>query len=131
MKDDRRTRGEDVPGMGWLSINGRIDQGKLADHRLLLAARRKREQGDQRTVAQLKADLALDLLSGKSDAAAVPKFARPIVDCTVPIQTIMGLADEPGVLSGGIVVPASVVRMIAHEQGATRRRGRQFSVRGC
>jgi len=39
---------DDAPGMGWLSVNGRIDQVKLADHRLLLAARRKRgvQHGD-------------------------------------------------------------------------------------
>lgn len=110
---------DDVPGMGWLSINGRIDQVKLADHRLTLSARRKREQGDERTIAQLKADLALDLLIGKQDAAPVPAYARPIVNLTVPIQTVMGLSDEPGVLSGGAVVPASVARMIAHEPGGT------------
>jgi hypothetical protein len=110
---------EDVPGMGWLSINGRIDKVKLADHRLKLAARRKREQGDERTVDQLKADLALDLLIGRQDAAPLPTYARPIVNLTVPVQTVMGLADEPGELSGGTVVPAAVARMIAQEPGGT------------
>ena len=110
---------DDVPGMGWLSINGRIDQVRLAHHRLTLAARRKREQGDERTLDQLKADLALDLLVGKAEAAPVPTYARPIVNLTVPIQTVMGLSDDPGVLSGGTVVPAAVARMIAHEPGGT------------
>lgn len=108
-----------VPGMASLSINGRIDKVRLADHRLWLAAKRKREGGDERTIAQLKADLALDLLVGKQDAAPVPTYARPIVNLTVPIQTVMGIADEPGVLSGGTVVPASVARMIAQEPGST------------
>lgn len=110
---------DDVPGMGWLSINGRIDKVRLADHRLKLAARRRREQGDERTVEQLKADLALDLLIGKDGAAALPAYARPITNLTVPIQTLMGIADEPGTLSGGSVVPASLARMIAHEPGGT------------
>ena len=101
---------DDVPGMGWLSVNGRIDQVKLADHRLTLAARSKRRQGDERTITQLKADLALDLLTGKADAVPLPAYARPIVNLTVPIQTVMGLADEPGELSGGTVVPASLAR---------------------
>ncbi len=110
---------DDVPGMGWLSVNGRIDQVRLADHRLTLAARSKRKDGDERTIAQLKADLALDLLIGRSDAAPTPRYARPIVNLTVPIQTVMGLADEPGVLSGGTVVPAALARMIAQEPGGT------------
>ncbi|WP_457112670.1 HNH endonuclease signature motif containing protein [Marmoricola sp. URHA0025 HA25] len=110
---------DDVPGMGWLSVNGRIDKVRLADHRLKLAARRRRQQGDERTIDQLKADLALDLLIGTQDAAPVPVYARPIVNLTVPIQTLMGIADDPGVLSGGTVVPASLARMIAHEPGGT------------
>jgi hypothetical protein len=60
---------DDVPGMAWLSINGRVDQVRLAHHRLTQAARRKREQGDERTMDQLRADLALDLLVGKAEAA--------------------------------------------------------------
>lgn len=108
-----------APGMGMLSIDGRIDKVKLADRRLTLAARTKRATGDERTIAQLKADLALDLLAGKVDAAPVPAYARPIINLTVPIQTVMGLSDDPGVLSGGTVVPAAVCRMIAHEPGGT------------
>jgi hypothetical protein len=110
---------DDVPGMAWLSINGRVDQVRLAHHRLTLAARAKRAAGDERTLDQLRSDLALDLLIGKQDAVPVPTYARPIVNLTVPIQTVMGLADEPGELSGGTVVPASLARMIAHEPGGT------------
>jgi hypothetical protein len=116
---DTFARDDVVPGMGWLSINGRIDKVKLADHRLKLAARRKREQGDERTVAQLKSDLALDLLAGKQDGFPLPTYAKPIINLTVPIQTLMGLADEPGALAGGTAVPASLARMIAHEPGGT------------
>jgi hypothetical protein len=112
-------RDDVVPGMAWLSISGRVDQVRLAHHRLTLAARRKREQGDERTIDQLRADLALDLLTGKADAAPVPAYARPITNLTVPIQTLMGLADDPGELSGGTVVPASLARMIAQEPGGT------------
>jgi hypothetical protein len=95
---------DDVPGMAWLSVNGRVDQVRLAHHRLTLAARHQRARGDERTIDQLKADLALDLLIGKQDAAPVPTYARPITNLTVPIQTVMGLSDDPGVLSGGTVV---------------------------
>jgi hypothetical protein len=110
---------DDGPGMGWLSINNRIDKCKLANHRLTLAARRKREDGDERTIAQIKADLALDLLIGEGGKEGLPAYARPIINLTVPIQTVMGLSDAPGVLSGGDVVPPSLARMIAAEPGAT------------
>jgi hypothetical protein len=110
---------EDVPGMGWLSINNRIDKVRLAQHRLTLAARRKQEAGDERTLDQIRADLALDLLAGDGETAPVPKYARPIVNLTVPIQTVMGLADAPGVLSGGTVVPATLARMIVADPDST------------
>jgi hypothetical protein len=110
---------DDGPGMGWLSINNRIDRCRLAHHRLTLAARRRQEAGDERTIEQLKADLALDLIIGDGESAPVPSYARPIVNLTVPIQTVMGIADAPGVLSGGTVVPASLARMIAADPSST------------
>ena len=48
---------DDVPGMAWLSVDGRVDQVRLAHHRLTRAARRKREQGDKRTIDQLRGGL--------------------------------------------------------------------------
>lgn len=110
---------ETMPGMAVLGIENRLDKVRLADHRLTLAARHLRGQGDGRTVAQLKADLALDLIIGTHKTAPVPGYARPVVNLTVPIQTVMGLADEPGVLSGGSVVPAGLARMIAAEPGGS------------
>jgi hypothetical protein len=119
---------DDVPGMGWLSINGRIDKVRLADHRLKLAARRKREQGDERTVEQLKADLALDLLIGKDDAAPLPAYARPITNLTVPIQTLMGIADGRGAVRGhggaGLAGPDDRPRARRHLAPDAHRRGR-------
>ena len=112
-------RDDVTPGMGWLSVNGRIDRIKLADHRLKLAARRMRAEGDERTIDQLKSDLALDLLIGEAEGVPLPTYARPIVNLTVPIQTVMGLSDDPGMLSGGAVVPPSLARMIAQQPGST------------
>lgn len=109
---------ETMPGMAVLSVENRLDRVGLADHRLTLAARHLRGQGDERTIAQLKADLALDLIIGTHNAT-VPPHARPVINLTVPIQTVMGLADEPGVLSGGSVIPAGLARMIAAEPGST------------
>ncbi len=110
---------DDEDGMSWLSINNTTDQVRLAHHRLTLAAKQKRAAGDDRTLDQLRADLAIDLLVGRADAAPVPAYARPIVNVTVPIQTLMGLSDDPGVLSGGTVIPAGLARMIAQQPGST------------
>jgi hypothetical protein len=62
-------RDDVVPGMACLSISGRVDQVRMAHHRLTLAA-------------GASADLALDLLTGKADAAPVPAYARPITNLT-------------------------------------------------
>ena len=48
-----------------------------------------------------------------------PAYARPIINLTVPIQTVMGLSDHPGVLSGGESVPASLVRKLAQDPSST------------
>jgi hypothetical protein len=110
---------DDEDGMSGLSINHTTDKIRLAHHRLTLAAKRKRADGDERTLDQLRADLAVDLLTGREAGVPVPTYARPIVNVTVPIQTLMGLSDDPGVLSGGTVIPAGLARMIAQEPGAT------------
>jgi len=113
-------------GMAILTIASSVDQVARAEHRLTLAARQQRAAGDPRTVAQLKADLAIDLLTGTADATGegtgeavpVPAYARPIINVTVPIQTLLGIADEPATLSGGRVIPAGLARRIAAEPGA-------------
>lgn len=110
---------DDEDGMSWLTINGTTDQVRLARHRLTLAAKQKRADGDERTLDQLRSDLALDLLTGRGDGVPVPAYARPIVNVTVPIQTLMGLGDHPGTLSGGTVIPAGLARMIAQHPGST------------
>jgi hypothetical protein len=106
-------------GMSWLTVGGTTDQIQLAAHRLDLSARAARAAGDPRTITQLKADLALDLIiNGSTAGNTVPQYARPIINLTVPIQTVMGLSDHPGVLSGGKVIPASLARAIAQRPGA-------------
>jgi hypothetical protein len=46
-------------------------------------------------------------------------YARPAVVVTVPITTLMGLSDEPGVMSGGHAIPADYSRHIAAQPGST------------
>jgi Domain of unknown function (DUF222)/HNH endonuclease len=119
---DRTVQAQDgEDGMGSLWLSHSVDRIRLAEHRLDRAARQLRSGGDERTLEQLRADLALDLLTGAAAQADVPipAFARPVINLTVPVQTLLGLTDHPGVLSGGTVLPASLVREIAQRPGAT------------
>ena len=137
-------------GVGHLGIGGTVTDIQLADYRLTLIARALRAGGDTRTLEQLRADAALDLLTGRvavdaglteledagnhtrdpangadeggdtGDSGVVRRlptldYARPVINVTVPIQTLMGLSDHPAVLSGGTVIPASLARMIAED----------------
>ncbi len=130
-------------GTGSLTLTNSVDRIQLADYRLTLAAKAVRALGDDdRTLEQLRTDLALDLILGTATvnaglgdlegyaAGATPSdgwisrlpaagFARPVVNVTVPIQTLMGLSDDPGTLSGGTVLPATLARMIAQQPGST------------
>jgi len=117
---DRTVRATETDeGIGVLAVTNSIDQVKLARHRLHLSATTLRNNGDQRTIEQLMADLALDLIIGRADNLPVPAYARPIINVTVPLETLAGLTDDPGQLSGGTVIPADLARAIATREGAT------------
>ena len=64
-------------------------------------------------------DLALDLIIGRAEGVPVPAYARPIINVTVPLETLAGLTDDPGQLSGGTMIPAELARAIATREGAT------------
>jgi hypothetical protein len=106
-------------GTGQVTVAGSVDDVRLARHRLHLAAKQRRNEGDERTIDQLMADLAMDLLIGRATDVPVPRFARPIVNVTVSLETLAGLRDDPGLLSGGTVIPADLARAIAVKEGAT------------
>jgi hypothetical protein len=139
-------------GIGALSCVTAVHELQRADHRLtLIARRRQQEEGETRTLQQLRADTLFDLVHGRLTVAAsegelaedcvigsgcaehedgaedapcgdpaetfdwsdVGRFARPVVNVTVPITTLMGLGDEPGMLSGGVPIPAELALRIA------------------
>jgi hypothetical protein len=117
---DRSVRAQEFDdGMGQLTISGSVDEVRLANHRLRLSAKEARAAGDERTIDQLMSDLALDLIIGRAEGVPVPTYARPIINVTVPWETLAGLTDDPGQLSGGTVIPAELARAIATREGAT------------
>ena len=73
-----------------------------------------------RTLAARITDyLRQHLTTGRGAGVPTPAYARPIINLTVPIATVMGLTDDPGVLSGGTPVPAGLARTIAADPDAT------------
>ena len=134
-----RLRADDN-GMGSLVATTRVDRTLQADYRLTLIAKKRAEADDEdRTIEQLRVDTMIDLIMGRvtvgsgdadledgETAEGVPvgdpmewhdigQFARPIVNVTVPITTLMGLSDTPGTLAGGTAVPAELAIMIAED----------------
>ena len=109
-RDVRVSDGND--GMSWLSVTATTDKVQLARHRLDLAAKDLRRQGDERTLDQLRSDLAIDLLTGCADGVPLPAYARPVVNLTVPVQTVMVSATTPAA-SCWSPRPASATRSCA------------------
>jgi hypothetical protein len=117
---DRTVRAIEFPaGLGQLAVTSSVDQVRLARHRLHLTAKSMRASGDERTIEQLMSDVALDLLIGRAEGVPLPSYARPIINVTVPLETLAGLRDDPATLSGGTVIPAELARAIATSEGAT------------
>ncbi len=130
-------------GMGSLYLTSDVASLRAVAHRLTLIAKAMRKAGEPRTLAQLRCDLAVELLLGKLTVGArttelerpetspsgdpldtvehheIGAWARPVINVTVPIQTLMELTDEPGVLSGGESLPAGLVRALAAQPGST------------
>ncbi len=133
-------------GMAALSTSVALHEAVAADHRLTLIARKRREvAGESRTLAQLRADTLVDLLLGRlsvatSDAeptlgltdarpadgpagaagfdwSRVGAFARPVVNVTVSLTTLIGLDDEPAQLNG-VLVPGELARVIGADPDA-------------
>jgi hypothetical protein len=140
---DRKTRAcvRDGDGMGALVVGATVPDVQRTQHRLTLIAKALRAQGDERTLDQLRADVAIDLLLGKvavDDAGQAStqvtdmvtgelvfrrfptcNAARPVLNVTVPLTTVMGLGDDPAIASGGEVLPAGLVRMLALDPDCT------------
>lgn len=130
-------------GIAGLGTTGAAHELQACDYRLTLIAKKRCEDpDDDRTLAQMRADTFVDLLLGRLTVAAtdadlendtspegtdpittfeeheVGKFARPVVNVTVPVSTLMGASDEPGML-GGDPIPADLARRIAGDKYAT------------
>lgn len=134
----------DENGMARIAATTAVHDALRADYRLTLIAKRRREcEGEERTLEQLRTDTMYDLLLGRITVTApdsrledpdddgegggdlvrhhgsTGRWARPIINVTVPVTTLMGFGDEPGVMAGGTRIPADLARQIAAEPGST------------
>ncbi|MFF4593719.1 DUF222 domain-containing protein [Amycolatopsis sp. NPDC001319] len=106
-------------GISQLSIdNARTEKATAAYLRIDKIARALKTSDEKRTLDQLRADVALDLLlTGKGGAAEQAE-----VYLYVDLQTYLGLNDNPAEMAGHGHVPAEVARHIATGADTTLRR---------
>ncbi|OHV19656.1 hypothetical protein BBK14_09125 [Parafrankia soli] len=75
--------------------------------------------GDTRSRDQIRADVLVDLLCGRTEHA-VPLPCE--VQVVVPVTVLLGLAEDPGEIPGYGPIPAVVAREMAARPGSTWRR---------
>ena len=87
-----------------------------AMRRINRLAQNLKEQGDSRTIDQLRADVFLDLLNGKTLPSAE---GGAVVDITVSLESLTKMSEATGHLAGYGPVIADVARQVTAEQGSS------------
>lgn len=101
-------------GMATLAFYGPAADVHAAYARVDTQARHLRAQdGEERTLGQLRADTFADLLAHGETTASGPRSARPSVAVTVPVMTLLGHDDEPAVVHGYGPIDADTARRLA------------------
>jgi len=85
--------------------------GRIMD-RIEEISRRLKRSGDHRAIDQIRADVYCDLLEGRNHLAAGRAGG---VKISVDLETLLGLADEPGELDGWGPVIADLARYVARQ----------------
>jgi hypothetical protein len=103
-------------GMATLSVLGPADRVLAVYEHADARARHQRVQpGEERTLAQLRADALLDLMTTAALAGSDTRAPRPSVAITVPVMTLLGLDDEPATLDGYGPIDIETARRLAGE----------------
>jgi len=113
----------DVDGMSWFSAYLPVE-GCAALMTALTALATSTDAGDGRRLDQRRADALVELALHASNDPTLPRAhgARPAVNITVALSTLLGLDDQPGDLAGHGPIPAPLARRIAADQTGTWRR---------
>jgi hypothetical protein len=109
-------------GMGWLIAQLPAAESVAVDSRLDDLARGLARLGDDRTMAQLRADALVDVLLDR-DSRALRRFgdARPTVVVTVPISVLAGTSETGAELCGYGPIDAATARELTAEAAVLRR----------
>ncbi|MGH8913770.1 MAG: DUF222 domain-containing protein [Acidimicrobiia bacterium] len=94
---------------------------KAAMRNLNRLARAAKGRDDPRSMDQVRADVFLDLLNGRTPHGA-SGTDRGVVNIAVDLATLAGLNDDPGSLAGWGPVIADVARRVVDEQHASEHR---------
>ncbi|OLZ51915.1 HNH endonuclease signature motif containing protein [Amycolatopsis keratiniphila] len=98
--------------------DGPVEKVAAAYQRIDREARALRGDGETRTLEQLRADVALDLLLGGQGGAG----ERSEVFLYMDLFTYLGLNDDPAELAGHGTIPAALARHIATGENTVLRR---------
>ncbi|WP_052521697.1 HNH endonuclease signature motif containing protein [Agreia bicolorata] len=101
-------------GMSWLTAYVPCERAHAVYNRLSDIARGLQTADESRTLSQLIADVALDLLENSEPTlAGATQGIRPTVLVTVPALTLLGMSDEPATLEGYGPIDADTARRVA------------------
>lgn len=121
--NDRRVTVRPAPDtMAYVTGLLPVAQGVAAFASLRAAARAARARGDERTEAQLMADLFVERLTGQPTAAAVPAE----IQLVMTPDALIGASERPARI-GDMVVPAQTARELAGRTDAPRWLRRVFT----
>jgi hypothetical protein len=119
LEDRRMWVDPDLDGMSNVGIvTGAADAQRAMAHVDKIARELLAQPGEQRTLAQIRADVAMELLAGKlGDANAVGVS----VFVTVPVMSLMGLSEQPASLEGYGPIDAETARELTLHAPSFRR----------
>ena len=98
-------------GMAWLGVHLTAPDAAAGWERIDGVARHLAAQpGETRTLSQLRADAAADILTGRTDPATEPRVSLGVL---VSVQTLLGVDDLPATLEGYGPIDADTARRLA------------------
>jgi hypothetical protein len=109
-KGRRMWKEDDRDGMAWLGVQFTAPDAEITWQRVDTMARHLADQpGETRTLDQLRADVAADILTGRLDPATAPRVTVGVV---IPMMSLLGLSDEPATLDGYGPIDAETARKL-------------------